>query len=259
MPEPLPSAAARIGAVIIGDELLSGKRQDKHMPKLIEVLGARGLELSWVRLLGDDPGLLTVNLRETFASGHVVFSFGGIGATPDDRTRQCAAAALGLELEVHPEGLAELEARFGSPVLPHRIRMVEFPRGAAIIPNPVNRVPGFSIRDHHFLPGFPRMAWPMVEWVLDQRYAHLHGAGAVERAITVLDCREGQLIALLEEFERHHPQLRLSCLPHSEGVYQVELGLRGEPDLVAQALDELTARIEQMGFSWRPVALTSRR
>jgi len=92
------SSPAVFGAFIIGDELLSGKRQDKHLPRLIEMLAVRGLELSWVRVLGDQPALLTQHLRESFASGHIVFSFGGIGATPDDRTRQCVAEALGLPL-----------------------------------------------------------------------------------------------------------------------------------------------------------------
>lgn len=77
-----------IGLVIIGDEILSGKRQDKHLGNVIEILDPRGLELSWVRVLGDDPALLTGNLKQTFADDDIVFSCGGIGATPDDRTRQ---------------------------------------------------------------------------------------------------------------------------------------------------------------------------
>ena len=83
------------GLVIIGDEILSGKRQDKHLPKVIELLAARGLALSWARYVGDDRERITATLRDALASGDIVFSCGGIGATPDDHTRQCAAAALG--------------------------------------------------------------------------------------------------------------------------------------------------------------------
>ena len=86
------------GAFIIGDELV-GKREDKHLSFLIAALAKRGLRLSWAQYLGDDPARLTEALRRSFASSDVVFSFGGIGATPDDHTRQCAAAALGVTLK----------------------------------------------------------------------------------------------------------------------------------------------------------------
>ena len=91
------------GALIIGDEILSGRRVDKHLPKLIELLSERGLALSWAQHVGDDPVRITRMLSDAFASGDVVFSFGGIGATPDDHTRQCAAAALKQPLVLHPQ------------------------------------------------------------------------------------------------------------------------------------------------------------
>lgn len=75
------------GAIIIGDEILSGRRTDKHFAKVIELLSARGMALDWARYLGDDRGRLTMTLRRSFASGDIVFSFGGIGVTPDDHTR----------------------------------------------------------------------------------------------------------------------------------------------------------------------------
>ena len=127
--------------------------------------------LDWARYEGDDRDALTAALRETFARGDIVFGFGGVGATPDDHTRQAAAAALGVPLERHPEAVAAIEAQFGAAAYPHRVLMAEFPAGATIIPNPVNRVASFSVRDHHFFPGFPQMAWPMLDWVLATRYA----------------------------------------------------------------------------------------
>jgi molybdopterin-biosynthesis enzyme MoeA-like protein len=250
----------RFGLVVVGDELLSGKRQDKHMHKVIELLDARGLELSWARYAGDDPEILTQTYRETFASGAVVFSCGGIGGTPDDRTRQCAAAAAGVQIAPHSEGLRELEIQFGPETTPLRRRMVEFPLGSTIIPNPVNRVPGFSLDRHHFVPGFPSMAWPMIEWVLDSRYAELSQPGRVaERIISVLDCRESQIIPLMESFEQRYAALRLSCLPHSDvGRYQLELALRGAPAAVAQAMAELQGEVARLGFEWQEVTLSRR-
>src|SRR5688572_23483009 len=123
----------KFGAIIIGDEILSGKRQDKHMPKVIETLGARGLELAWCRYLGDDPELIASTFVETLAGADPVFSFGGIGATPDDHTRLAAARAAGVELALHADAEAEIRARFGGEVTPQRLMMGEFPIGSRII------------------------------------------------------------------------------------------------------------------------------
>ena len=141
------------GALIIGDEILSGKRQDKHFPKIIALLKARGLALGWSMYLPDDPDIITAVLTSTLAREDIVFSFGGIGATPDDHTRQCAADSAGVELHLHPDAEAEIRARFDMEITPQRLAMGEFPRGSRIIPNPYNRIPGFSLGHHHFLPG----------------------------------------------------------------------------------------------------------
>ena len=127
-----PAFPPAIGVVVVGDEILSGKRQDRHLPHAIETLGARGLAGDGAHYAGDDAGRLTALYRDTFAHGDLVFSFGGIGATPDDRTRQSAAAALGVPLERHPAAVAEIEARFGAEAYPHRVLMADFPAGATI-------------------------------------------------------------------------------------------------------------------------------
>ena len=142
----------QFGAIIIGDEIMSGKRQDKHMATVISTLRERGLELSWCQYLADEPALITATLKRTLATADVVFSFGGIGATPDDHTRQCAADAVGVALALHPDADTEIRARFGADITPQRLQMGEFPIGSRIIPNPYNRIPGFSFNHHHFLP-----------------------------------------------------------------------------------------------------------
>src|SRR3954471_10999517 len=185
---------ALFGAYIIGDEILVGKREDKHLAFLIKALAVRGLRLSWAQYLGDDRELLVGAFKRSFATGDVVFSFGGIGATPDDHTRQAAAAALGVPLQLHPEAEREIRGRFGGETTPQRLMMGEFPEGAIIIPNPVNRIPGFSLRDHHFVPGFPQMAWPMVEWILDSKYRHLFDRDRWDEAsMLVYEAGESQL------------------------------------------------------------------
>jgi molybdopterin-biosynthesis enzyme MoeA-like protein len=256
-----------IGLIIIGDEILSGKRQDKHLAKVIELLGTRGLALSWVRYAGDDRALITPALRDAFTSGDLVFSCGGIGATPDDHTRQCAAAALGVPLVLHPgarelilERMRDVAAEQGLPFEPerhdnlHRLNMGAFPEGAALIPNPYNKIAGFSVGSVYFVPGFPVMAWPMIEWVLDTRYKALHGMRAQrERSLIVFGGMEATLTPLMEEVERRFAGIKVFSLPCVDADHEwgrhIELGVKGPAALVDDAfvvlrkgLDLLLAR-----------------
>src|SRR3954467_2600140 len=235
-----------IGLIIVGDEILSGKRADKHLPKLIELLKARGLQLGWAEYVGDKPERITDTLRRAFASGDIVFSCGGIGATPDDHTRQCAAKALGVELQLHPEAEALIRERMqdtareqGVPYEPdrpdniHRLNMGVFPKGASIIRNPYNKIPGFTVGRVHFVPGFPVMAWPMMEWVLDTKYAHLFQRGAyVEKSVIVFGSMEATLTPLMEQVERDHPGVKVFSLPsvdHPTYGRHIDLGVKGVP------------------------------
>jgi len=244
------------GAIIIGDEILRGKRADRHFAKLVELLGARGLRLGWAEYLGDEPDRITATLKRTLGTADVVFSFGGIGATPDDHTRQCAAAALGVDLVLQADAEAAIRGRFGAETTPQRLRMGEFPRGAVIIPNGYNQIPGFSVRDHHFVPGFPVMAWPMVEWVLDGRYRHLHhGVPEADASIVVYGSAESLLIPLMQEVEQRFTKLKTFSLPHmgEDGTRRhIELGVRGAPEEVAQAIEALKQGVTATGATFEP-------
>ena len=242
----------QIGLVVIGDELLLGRRPDQHLPKMIEVLGQRGLRLSWVRFVGDDAALLEETFRDTLARNDMVFSFGGIGATPDDLTRQCAAAAAGLELVRHPEAAAIIEQRFGTDAYPNRILMADLPRDVTLIPNPVSQIPGFSLHDHHFLPGFPNMAWPMSEWVLDTYYGHVFVAHPpVTRALMLFGVPESELIPSMNELLDQFGEVKLSSLPSTIARGEIELGLHGPAAQVDDALNWLTQRLDAMSVRWK--------
>ncbi|MCC6532833.1 MAG: competence/damage-inducible protein A [Burkholderiales bacterium] len=246
------------GAIIIGDEILVGKRQDKHLSFAIEALAKRGLRLAWAEYHGDDPERLTAALKRSFERADIVFSFGGIGATPDDHTRQCAAAALALPLALHPDAEREIRARFGTGITPQRLRMGDFPAGCEIIPNPFNRIPGFSIRDHHFVPGFPQMAWPMIEWVLDTRYRALFDRDRwAEASIFVYEAGESQLIPAMESVERGFDMLKAFSLPSmgpNATRRHVELGVRGDPAQVEAAIAQMRAEVRALGFPFEDAA-----
>lgn len=243
------------GAFIIGDEIIVGKRQDKHLTFLIGALAKRGLRLAWAQYLGDDPARLTAALKASFASQDVVFSFGGIGATPDDHTRQCAAAALGVPLKIHPDAEREIRGRFGGEATPERLAMGEFPAGAQIIPNPVNRIPGFSLGEHHFVPGFPQMAWPMVEGVLDTRYRERFDSQKWgEASMLVFEAGESQLIPAMRAVETAFPAIKVFSLPsmgQDGSRIHVELGVRGNPADVDQAMQALRRAVGEGGFPYK--------
>jgi molybdopterin-biosynthesis enzyme MoeA-like protein len=239
------------GIYIIGDEILSGKRDDKHLIQAISILKARGLQLGWAAYLGDDPARMVASFKRSFATDDIVFSFGGIGATPDDYTRQASADALKVPIVRHAGAVAEIVAQFGEGAYPKRVIMADFPKGADIIPNPVNRVAGFSIKSHYFVPGFPAMAHPMMEWVLDTHYSQLfHQTEYLEQSIIVEGGIESKLIdlmnAVIVEFD-----VKVFSLPKLKPNPHVELGAKGLPDKVLQAMIALKAGVADLGFTWR--------
>lgn len=242
--------AQRLGIAIIGDELLTGRRQDRHLAHVIEVFRPRGLALSWAQYLGDDDAVLERQLRQIRASGDICFCFGGIGGTPDDKTRQAMAAAHELPLVRHPGAVAEIEARFGEQAYPKRIIMAELPQGAELIPNPYNRIPGFSLGHIHCMPGFPVMSWPMLEWLLDNRYAALHGEPDVQLMLTVSNVVESDVIDLMNELQNAYPAVKLSSLPHflPDNSREIEFGVYGKRAPAAAMFRDLQQALTGKGY-----------
>lgn len=257
------------GLIVFGDELLSGKRQDAHAPKLIELLAARGTELAWARYVRDDRAAQAAALREALVSGDAVFCCGGIGATPDDHTRQAAALALGLPLQAHPEAQRLIRERAlqmatergepapadDQPDMRRRLEMGVFPAGSRLIPNPYNRIAGFSHGRLHFVPGFPVMAHPMMAWVLEQEYGLVELEPVVrERSCIVTNDFEARLTPLMERIEAEHPGVKVFSLPsvdHPQWGRCIELGVKaGRDDAQRQgAYRELLAGLHQFGAS----------
>ncbi len=272
----------KFGLIIVGDEILSGKRADKHMPKTIELLSQRGLSLSYAEYVGDDPQRIQFVLERAFQSGDIVFSCGGIGATPDDHTRQCAAKALGVPLALHAQAEELIRQRIkdqaleaGKPYEPdlpehiHRLNMGQFPMGAEIIPNPYNKIPGFQcstkdpqvLAQHpwarvYFLPGFPVMAWPMMEWVLDEYcQAWFEKSSFSEHSVIVYGSMEASLTPMMLKLEEQFSLIKVFSLPsvdHPVHGRHIELGVKGPPEAVAQAYPMMLHYLHEFGASLGP-------
>ncbi|MDH5545757.1 MAG: competence/damage-inducible protein A [Gammaproteobacteria bacterium] len=234
------------GLIVIGDEILSGYRQDKHLSQTIELLNRYGHHLKWCYLVGDEPEQIISTLRTARENASAVFCCGGIGATPDDYTRQCAAKAFELPLVTHAQALVEIEAQFGEKARPKRILMAELPEGASLIPNPVNRVPGFSVGHVHFLPGFPEMANPMREWILAQ-YVGREDVPSAKKVLRVIAGHESDFIDLMASLIEQG--LKVASLPHlgkPEGY--VEFVVSGNASTVEQAFSTLKDHAKSLGY-----------
>jgi len=242
----------RIGLLIIGDEILANRRQDKHFQHAVHLLASRGLQLSWVQYFGDEQDLLARQLRAIRIDGDICFCFGGIGATPDDHTRQAMAQAHDVPLIRHAQAVKEIEEQFGEAAYPNRILMADLPQGSELIPNPYNRIPGFSMGDIHCLPGFPEMAWPMLQWILDQHYSYLSNKKMQYSALVVDGAHESDLLMFMESFQANHPSIKLSSLPRflPDGGRQIELGISGEAPLVAKAFKKLEQAVKSENYPY---------
>jgi molybdopterin-biosynthesis enzyme MoeA-like protein len=141
----------------------------------------------------------------------------------------------------------------------HRLNMGMIPVGAEIIPNPYNKIPGFSCVGEgggiHFVPGFPVMAWPMMEWVLDTKYAHLFSQNTwVEQSVIVFGSMEATLTPLMEDLERQYA-VKVFSLPsvdHPEYGRHIELGVKGNPAQVAPAYQHLLKALQNAKLALGP-------
>lgn len=237
-------------SVIIGTELLNGRRVDKHFNFLNEELTKRGLNHQGNFVIKDKPNLI----EQTFEfikhdCDSVMFSFGGIGATPDDLTREIAAKVFTCKpLSLHVKAKELIEKQFGAEAYPHRINMAMLPEDAKLLNNVVNTVPGFYLENRYFFtPGFPSMAWPMVTWALDNLFETKIKPYAYN---FIVYTGESDLIDIM----RTIPQtIELSSLPKIvEGKRQVEIYLASyDKDLLDFCYKEFLLHVKQKGFDYK--------
>ena len=201
-------------SVIIGTELLNGRRVDSHFEFLNRELVKRGWEQKASFVIKDDPSFMA-DVFSFIASdpNSVMFSFGGIGATPDDYTRAVASKVFrGEDLVFHEEASKIIIDKFGEDAYPHRIEMANLPSRAGLLKNVVTKVPGFYIDERYFfVPGFPSMARDMVVEALDKFYPKSPKKYSYNFLVLA---SENELINIMKELPS---DLDISCLPQIDG------------------------------------------
>ena len=191
--------------LIIGTEILNRRREDKHFDFVTQELLKRGHKLTGSFIIEDDPALIVQTIRFIASQpGAVLFSFGGIGSTPDDHTRKCAAIALrDGTLHTHEEARSIIAERIKTLDIPngrYPLQMAELPYGAKLLDNPVNKMPAFYLDDRwFFMPGFPEMSHPMVTHILDTCFDDAH---PMHRLTLTALCRESELIEVMEQMPK---------------------------------------------------------
>lgn len=227
----------RFFALIIGTEILNQRRVDKHFDFIANALAKRGEKLSGSFIIEDDPELIIQTIK-FIASQHdsILFSFGGIGSTPDDHTRKCAAIALrDGSILIHEEAKKIIEATLGDKAYPYPIRMAELPSGAKLLDNPINKMPGFSLDERYFfMPGFPQMSHPMAEKILTKL---LPEKQTYHRYTLTALCRENELIEVMEKMPKG---VEFSSLPklYDDGP-RVCISVASRDDMLAQKAFEM--------------------
>ncbi|PIF03959.1 MAG: molybdopterin-binding protein [Arcobacter sp.] len=202
-------------SVIIGTELLNGRRKDAHFSFLNKELLKRGWEQKASFVIKDEPPFIEDIFRLIKNDPDaVLFSFGGIGATPDDYTRVCAANIFtNGKMEVNEGSLECILQEFGQDAYPHRVDMANLPTNAKLLHNVVNNVPGFSLEGRYFFtPGFPSMSQSMVIEALDRFFPKNKEKF---RYFLKANCSENDLIDIMKQLPKN---LDFSSLPQISGT-----------------------------------------
>ena len=218
--------------LIIGTEILNRRRKDAHFDFVTKALSQKGHKLTGSFTIEDDPELIIQTIRFIASQENaVLFSFGGIGSTPDDHTRLCAAVALrDGKLVTHEEAKQIIVDTLGERAYPYSVRMAELPKGATLLENPVNKMPAFALDErYYFMPGFPEMSHPMVTEILEKMIPHKKET--FRYTLTAL-CKENIFIELMESMP---DGVEFSSLPklYSDG-WRVTISIASDDKALAK-------------------------
>ena len=238
--------------LVIGDEILSGRTQDRNVAQVAQWMNRQGIRLAEVRIVPDDEERIAAAVNELRSGFDYLFTTGGIGPTHDDITVDSIAAAFGVPVIVHPQARAILEDYYASRggLNEARLRMARVPQGAELIPNPLSGAPGVKMGNIYMLAGVPGIAANMLE-ALDGR---LEGGRPMVSVTVGAFAAESDVADLLRETEGAHEGVAIGSYPFArDGRFGANFVVRSEDAERAQACaSDLAGRLAAAGFE--PVA-----
>jgi molybdenum cofactor synthesis domain-containing protein len=235
--------------VVIGDEILSGRTQDKNVAQVALWLNQHGIRLAEVRIVPDDMGRIAEAVNELRAAYDYLFTTGGIGPTHDDITVDAMAEAFGVPVIVHPEARKILEDYYrGRPggLTEARLRMARVPQGAELIPNPSSGAPGIKIENVYVMAGVPGITASM----LDALTGKLEGGRPIVSVTVGARAPESDVADLLRETEAANPGVAIGSYPFfKDGRYGANFVIRSEDgELAKRTGDELSSKLREAGY-----------
>ncbi len=199
--------------LIIGNEVLSGRTQDKNLSTLAVQLGEIGIDIAEARIIADENDVVVEAVNEVRGKYDYVFTTGGIGPTHDDITADCIATAFGVALNKHPIAMERLQAHYaalGTAFNDARQRMARIPEGAALIDNPVSMAPGFVIENVYVMAGVPKIMQGMLDNVLPT----LKGGEKLSSITLTAAVPEGMIAAKMEALQAHYNDVHIGLYPY---------------------------------------------
>ena len=206
-----PSRIWTAALLVIGDEILSGRTQDKNIAQVASWLGVQGIRLNEVRVVPDNTAAIVEAVNALRARNDYLFTTGGIGPTHDDITVDAVAEALGVAVVIHPEARAILERYYESRggLNEARLRMARVPDGAELIPNRMSGAPGIRIGNVFLMAGVPSITAGM----LDALTGELEGGAPLLSQTVGSWAIESEVADLLRETERAHEGCVIGSYP----------------------------------------------
>jgi molybdenum cofactor synthesis domain-containing protein len=235
--------------VVIGDEILSGRTQDKNVAQLATWLNMQGIRLAEVRIVPDVAARIVEAVNALRVKHDYLFTTGGIGPTHDDITVDAVAAAFGVPVIVHPEArqiLVDYYRDRPGGLTEARLRMARVPEGAELIPNPSSGAPGVKMGNVYMFAGVPHIAASM----MDALTGTLEGGRPVVSVTIGARAPESDVADLLRETEAAHPGVAIGSYPFfKEGRYGSNFVIRSEDGELARTTgDALAGRLREAGY-----------
>ena len=235
--------------IVIGDEILSGRTQDKNVAQVASWLNEQGVRLAEVRVIPDDMARIGETVNALRTAHDYVFTTGGIGPTHDDITVDAIAAAFGVPVIIDPKARSILEDYYRDRpggLTNARMRMARVPEGAELIPNPSSGAPGVKMDNVYILAGVPHIAASMLEALTGK----LEGGRPVVSVTVGARAPESDVADLLRETEAAHPGVAIGSYPFfRDGQYGANFVIRSEDgELARETGSDLLRRLAEAGF-----------